>query len=205
MYNKGEHFRNPWEVHALAGYFRPSALLAAVPVVVPAQNIPCMCTLETHFLLVGQTRTGHSLKMAGVRGINASGMYSVLVREGMCLPHRFKLKTTLSPGCARVSVAEGTCVMDRKGDVPAYVHKEVHAAAVVIVLIKEYFPEFLLWHRRALPRMPFLKLLFDYPGQMQYTHTHTPTVGPILLMQTHDPNSTWLPSPLLRGKGNCGG
>lgn len=42
------------------------------------------------------------------------------------------------------------------------VQKEVHAAAVVIVLVKEYFPEFLLWHLRALPRMPFPKLLFDF-------------------------------------------
>jgi len=69
-------------------------------------------------------------------------------------------------------VAEGMCAMDRKGGVPACVHKEVHAAAVVIVLIKEYFPEFLLWHLRALPRMPFLKLLFDFRDRCS-THTYT--------------------------------
>lgn len=111
--------------------------------------------------------------MASMRGTNSSGMYSVLVREGACLPHRFKLKTTLSPGCAKVSVAEGMYAMDRKGDVPAYVHKEVHAAAVVIVLIKECFPEFLLWHWKALPRMPFQKLLFDFQGRCNiHVHTH---------------------------------
>lgn len=130
-----------------------------------------MCTLETHFLLVGHNRAGHSLKMAGVRETNASGMYSVLVREGTCLLHRLQLKTTLSPGCAKVSVAEGMCVMDRKGDVPAYVRKDVHAAAVLIVLIKEYFPEFLLWHRKALLRMPLQKVLLDFQGRCN-THIY---------------------------------
>lgn len=58
----------------------------------------------------------------------------------------------------------------QEGGVPACVHKEVPAAAVVIVLIKERFPEFLFWHLRALPRMPLLKLLFDFQGKCG-THT----------------------------------
>lgn len=88
----------------------------------------------------------------------------------------------------------------QEGGVPACVHKEVPAAAVVIVLIKERFPEFLFWHLRALPRMPLLKLLFDFQGKCS-THTHSP----ILFMQTHSPISTWLLFLLVTGKGGCGG
>lgn len=100
-------------------------------------------------------------------------------------------------------MAVGMCAMEKKGGMPVYVHKEVHAAAVVIVLIKEYFPEFLLWHLRALPRMPFLKLLFDFQGRCS-THTHI-QLAPSRSCKTHNPFNTWLLSPLLTGKRGCGG
>lgn len=95
-----------------------------------------------------------------MRGTNISGMCGTWVRERPWLLHRFQLEATLAPGCARASVVEGLCVTGR-GLCP-HAHKEVHVAAVVIVPIKQYFPEFLLWHLGTLPRMPFPKLLFDF-------------------------------------------
>lgn len=61
----------------------------------------------------------------------------------------------------------------QEGGVPACVHKEVPAAAVAIVLIKERFPEFLFWHLRALPRMLLLKSLFNFQGKCS-AHTQSP-------------------------------
>lgn len=98
-------------------------------------------------------------------------------------------------------MAEGMCVVDRKGGVPAYVRKEVHVAAVVIVLIKEYFPEFLLWHLRALPRMPFLKLLFDFQGRCS-THTHS---WPHLVHANSQSHQHMAPFPFADREGGGGG
>lgn len=118
-----------------------------------------------------------------------------LVRQGLWVLHRLKLKTTLSSGCARVSEAEGICDGQEGG-----VHEEVPAAALAIVLIKERFPEFLFWHLRALPRIPLLKLLLDFQGKC---NAHTQSL--ISFLQTHSPSSTGRLFLLLTGKGGCGG
>lgn len=137
-----------------------------------------------------------------MRRTGVLGMYCVLVREGPRLSHRFKLKVTLSLFVQERLGQRGCVQWRRRGGMPACVYKEVHAAALVIVLIREYFPEF-LWHLRALPRMPFLKLLFDFQGRCS-THTHI-QLAPSRSCKTHNPFNTWLLSPLLTGKWGCGG
>lgn len=195
------------EILALAGHFRPSALSSLpswLQCLLQCQHMISPASAIWRLTFFWWDRAGHSLGTVGLRGANTPGMHGTLVKEGLWLLHRFKSKATLSPSCARVSEAEEMWVMKRKGGLPACVHKEVHAAAVVIVLIKDYFPEFLLWHLRALPRMPFQKLLFDFQSRCSYTHARV-LLAPSRSGKTHNPISTWLLSPVLTGKGGRGG
>lgn len=109
-----EHLRSPCAGLVLFGCVRSFMLPACPPGCRTCSVVPWLCALEGSFLLVG---AGCSPGVH-VRGTSIPAMCGALLRERSRLLHRFKSKGALSSGCARVSVAGGMWVMDRKRGVP---------------------------------------------------------------------------------------
>lgn len=113
VYRSREYLKNPYTGLVLFGCVRASMLPACPPGCRTVVKSPDCVLWRVAFSWWEQY-----VHLSMCEGTSIPAMCGTLVREGSRLLHRLKSKSALSSGCARVSVAGGMWVMDRKRSVP---------------------------------------------------------------------------------------